>query len=357
MPSHFLAHGAWAVSRTLSSYCQRILNAKDAAVEPENLMDIRTLLQKCTFGGEGEMRRLLGALETAVGRLQPVSLDSHGLETVAHKANVGFIKPGYIYKLASRGGPFPRRQDASSDGMYVGKLPPGKLWAVSHGWASEMHPSPSGNKLGLLAAKLRELGADPERDGVFLDYISLSQKKHQVPEAYFERTGAANPQLERTREQVQQFGVALWVMSRVYACALAHVIVLPEIEPEEDFPGHSEIQLPWGRVNKVPYHQRGWCCAEYAIANFHGNIVNATDEAVRKVAVSRAWPVSVEAYADMMREDAEVPVHFTAKGDNAVVQYNFFQMYALGTCLIVAAVPLNRNSLGTCLTQVHRAPH
>eukprot|EP00966_Prymnesium_polylepis_P153973 3555600-Prymnesium_polylepis.1 len=46
-----------------------------------------------------------------------------------------------------------------------------------------MHPGPSGAKLQRLVAQLESLGADPERDGVFLDYSSraVSGLKLQKP--------------------------------------------------------------------------------------------------------------------------------------------------------------------------------
>ena len=58
---------------------------------------------------------------------------------------------------------------------FVAGYPTGcKMFAASHGWASEYHPSPSGMKAALLVASLDAQGADDE-DVCFVDYLSLSQ--------------------------------------------------------------------------------------------------------------------------------------------------------------------------------------
>ena len=75
---------------------------------------------------------------------------------------------GYIKKLARKEGPFPRQQDLPSGAAHIG-MPPGKMYTLSHGWASEMHPSPSGAKLKRLAAQLKNLNAKDEEDGVFIE--------------------------------------------------------------------------------------------------------------------------------------------------------------------------------------------
>lgn len=75
---------------------------------------------------------------------------------------------GYIKKLARKVGPFPRQQDLPSSAAHIG-MPPGKMYTLSHGWASEMHPSPGGSKLRRLAAQLTKLNADDEEDGVFIE--------------------------------------------------------------------------------------------------------------------------------------------------------------------------------------------
>ena len=62
-------------------------------------------------------------------------------------------------------------QDLHPDTVHVG-LPPGRKFSLSHGWSTEMHPDPSGSKMARLAAKLVELDADDELDGVFVDYCS-----------------------------------------------------------------------------------------------------------------------------------------------------------------------------------------
>ena len=93
---------------------------------------------------------------------------SLGFEVLLLEAQVALVKPGYIKQLAQRQGPYPRRQDLRLDGLHVGVRPPGRIFSVSYGWASEYHPSPSGVKLQELAEALERFGADDEQDGVFM---------------------------------------------------------------------------------------------------------------------------------------------------------------------------------------------
>ena len=87
----------------------------------------------------------------------------------------GVLQVGYLKKLAREDkGPFPRQQDIPPDAVHVG-LPPGRKFSLSHGWASEMHPCPSGAKLRRLVEELDKAGADDEDDGAFIDYCSLPQ--------------------------------------------------------------------------------------------------------------------------------------------------------------------------------------
>ena len=68
------------------------------------------------------------------------------------------------------------------------------------------------------------------------------------------------------------------------------MIVLPDIESPDDFNPNPDA---WGRVGPLPYIQRGWCCAEYAIAKINNRIVNADDRAVIDVDRSRQWPTDI----------------------------------------------------------------
>ena len=100
-----------------------------------------------------------------------------------------------------------------------------------------------------------------------------------------------------------------------------------------------------GVLNARPYHNRGWCCAEFAIALYNKRIVNLGDADVQTVLRSREWPSGgiVEAcrmYGEMMGSSNDVTdtgvdgltydpgkgVSFTSKGDRQAVKYNFFKM-------------------------------
>jgi len=328
----YFEQGPSMATLALSAFCQRILNTSDTNVcegtDPARLTNLRGMLDASTFNSKAEHDKTLGLLKVSLSKMLPVEIDRHGFRTVVHKAKVAFLRPGYIRLLARRHGPFPRRQDLKPEGVHDSVLPPGRMFSVSHGWASEMHPSPSGRTLQLLVDQLDKLGAHDEDDGVFLDYCSLPQKAHDVPIEYGETTGAPAVQADRDVHETRQFRFAMWEMSRLYAFFQCEVIVLPELESVAitHITPEGVAMSKWGRVNVTPYENRGWCAAEFSVAIFHGRVANADCDEVRRVMASRPWPRTVAQYAEMMDEDAEMPVKFTSNGDRAVVQFNFFKM-------------------------------
>ena len=143
---------------------------------------------------------------------------------------------------------------------------------------------------------------------------------------------------DRTPLERRQFNFAMWEMGRLYSFHECEVIVLPTIEESSSFPTAPDV---WGMVNTKLYHNRGWCCAEFAIASYCGIIKNLSDPDVATVLASREWPKDNASYAEMMRltgskevaaADPELSHHptmgvdFTNKGDRAAVKYNFFKM-------------------------------
>ena len=146
---------------------------------------------------------------------------------------------------------------------------------------------------------------------------------------------------DRTPEEGKAFGYAMWDMGRLYAFHECEVIVLPELDGLNTFPGGDV----WGMVNSRPYENRGWCFSEFGIALYCGTIANLNDPAVQRVLKSRKWPTgntakSCRMYAEMMAlscdladdgkdglsYDPDKGVNFTNKGDRAAVKYNFFKM-------------------------------
>ena len=146
----------------------------------------------------------------------------------------------------------------------------------------------------------------------------------------------------------------MWDMGRLYGHESCEVIVLPELDGLDTFPGGDV----WGMVNDMPYRNRGWCCAEFAIARYNNRIVNLDDPVVQKVLKSRDWPTgdaakSCAMYEDMMKlsckmeddgrdgmtYDSENGVNFTAKGDRAAVKYNFFKMTMSRESIDLKGVP------------------
>jgi len=173
-------------------------------------------MHQCYFESTSERERCTGQLHATLRKIKATAADADGFAKICDVIQLRWIKVGYLKKLAQRDGPFPRHQDLNVDGVHVGQ-PPGRKFSLSHGWASETHPCPSGAKLKRLAEKLDLLGADDEADGVFIDYCSLPQKSFDIPDAYFERTKAQKPMQDRSPLEQLQFSFAMWEMTRLYA--------------------------------------------------------------------------------------------------------------------------------------------
>ena len=309
----------------LSAHCQRILNADDDVVKAglhlETLIDLPKTLAACRYDSPSDFERLALLLERVIARMKPVSADADGFRMLCERAQIAWLKVWYVKELAALHGSFPRRQDLKPEGIVVG-VPPGKKWVVSHPWASQFHPSPSGSKMVALAQQLEALGALPE-ECCFIDFCGLPQASRDMPPEYHYVTGTLAPQADRTPSERERFSLALWDMSRLYAFAECEVIVLPEVEPPTIFLGGPDR---WGLVNTLPYEARGWCCSEFSIARSNGRIANKHDLAVQALEdVPHGWPATVHEYEAMMREDATPKVRFTSSGDEEVVKFLFFK--------------------------------
>ena len=147
--------------------------------------------------------------------------------------------------------------------------------------------------------------------------MDLQKVFEEMPQIYFDVCGV-EAQRERTDELIRRFRFALAEMSRMYAYSRVEVIVLPQPAQPHSFPGGHEA---FGACSLREYVDRGWCCCEYSIARCNGRIVNESDPDVLQLEQLRSWPTSVEEYAEMMDEQAERPVHFTASGDREVCRH------------------------------------
>jgi hypothetical protein len=353
----------------LSAYCQRVVNSSDRVVKsminPNQLIDPIKVLREGLAAGvlqgsspvKGDVESIIVPnLRRAFGAMVPVFEDTLGFRSFCIAAEIAWVKIGYLRHFvrqlatavattsgamavtmdgasaAGGGRPFPRRQELPRGTFYVGLPPAGtRSYVVSHGWATEHHPSPSGLKLRRLVAALDADGASDD-DGCFLDYMSLDQRAR--PGSF-----GTPKQRERTVSETRRFYLALWEMTRLFAFRECRVVVLPHVEgvegPEDsvflDYNQYKGRDCPrstvWGWVNDVPYHRRGWCFAEFSCAYKAGVIVNLSDPSVQEVCRARdadgGWPTSVESYATMMQDGK---IEFTSKGDREYVAYLFFKM-------------------------------
>ena len=98
-------------------------------------------------------------LESVIGRLRPIPVDREGFRTLCETAYLCFPKVWYLRRLAAKvpTGPFPRQQELRREGCVFGYPTGCKIFSVTHAWASEFHPSPTGELLGRHATHLSTL--------------------------------------------------------------------------------------------------------------------------------------------------------------------------------------------------------
>ena len=378
----------------LSAYCQRIVNSNEDHVKefltPEKLLSGRQQILGAPCIEENDRISLLAMRKAAFGLMKSACDDALGFGVVCEQARWRWVRVSFIQSLAVRGGPPPRCQDLPYGTFIDGRVPAGaRHFVVSHAWSAHLHFSPSGGKMTLLMSVLNSLGAADD-DVVFIDFMSLNQAGGWVPKAYLEYNVAARRQCVartdasgrltdasgeefvegngrqhveggitigahmvklkgRSEAQERRFRFALFETTRLYAYRPPtgpSVIVLPEIEPPESFPGvvgevpweqntvcvppRQEKRTAWGFSKSIAYQDSGWPCAEYAVSRMNGTIANANDEAVQKVEGARKWPTDVEAYARLMDENALKKhgiesVTFTKGGDREAVRFNFYK--------------------------------
>jgi len=332
----------------LAAYCQRVVNSSHPVVKsmitPDSLTDpvgairegVRSQRLHIDFASDID-NMILPNMRRAFGSMLPVYDDHRGFRSFCVAAEIAWVKVSYVRRFVALtnmngGRTFPRRQELPRGTFYVG-LPPEsrRMYVVSHGWATEHHPSPSGLTLRrLLEAIDMDEGASDD-DGIFLDFCSLDQRARP-------QSAGQLAQRERTVAETRRFYLALWEMTRMYSYCGCRVVVLPEIEPWQLFEAagtqpervHSEVKgrtclrsAVWGWVNEVPYHCRGWCFAEFSCARKAGIIVNGRDPAVQTVFEAREWPADVPSYTRNMEDPT---IEFTSKGDREYVAYIFTKM-------------------------------
>ena len=324
-----LHESVWVTAELmLAAYCQRIVNSSDPEVKehfsPERMTDPVQRLRDGYSSGALRMTResdlegiIIPGLARSMARMVPVSEDHSGFSAFCINSRLGWIKVGFIRRFVlmleqfvGQVVLFPRRQELPRGAFYEGIPPDGsRRFVVSHGWACQHHPTPSAERIKRLERALQTAGAH-DVDAVFIDYASLFQ--HGRPELAVKL--GIPPQRKRTPEEEKCFRTALFEMSRMYAYGRCEVIVLPQLEHWQTFPHsasperkwsdvknryceHSEL---WGWINDVPYHNRGWCAAEFSCALKANIIANLADPDVQQVLKARKfWPQTVTDYKAM----------------------------------------------------------
>ena len=337
IPEGGLLQRGWSMwDLYMSSYCQRLLSLKGneeverlmrEALDPVRLAMPLELFAGMKFTYDDDRQRVVDHLAKLFTTMPSINIDEPGFTTFCEQAQIAWLYVSYVRSLAVQEGPFPRRQEIPG-GQYIVGSPPAscRKFVCSHGWESELHPSPSGSKMRRLAKELTMLHA-MDTDVVFFYFCSLAQGAKLADCNTYMLSQHALSIPDRTIDERRAFKHAMWDMGRLYGFKQCEVIVIPSLDGLESFPGGNV----WGKVNTRAYHSRGWCCAEFCIALYNQSIMNLNDQDVQRVRESRMWPTTVAEYADMMDENqpSTARVEFTNKGDRAAlaaVQYNFFKM-------------------------------
>lgn len=375
------ADRGWAVMEAMiSSYCSRIIYHRGKeeveevmrqVIEPERVVQPVAVLRQAKYSFAVDEEIAIKLLLDTYSTMTAIPRDKPGFRQFCTHSRIAWLKVSTVKRFAERPGPFPRRQELPPGTFVLGTPEPGRRkFVVTHGWESEVHPSPSGWKMQRLAEVLSKAGARDD-DCVFFDFCSNAQEakmgrvygadepyrghppRSATAEAYFAHNDVPfiSP---RTAAEEAAFTYAMWDMGRLYAFGECEIIVLPEVRSKSTFPAASTSSGAawgcadtWGMENSTPYEFRGWCCSEFATAlasspDPRARITNFDDPAVQHVLHSRCWPASVAEYAQMMRytrrDDAleneklgltyhpSLGVEFTSKGDRLAVKYNFFKM-------------------------------
>lgn len=345
------------VEFNLSTYCLPIVNyTRSESVRnrmtAEFLMSFEDKLVQGHFAFTQPMDRAFTAikrLETALS-MPRAQIDRLGFDTSCRQAQYRWVRVSYLRSLQRRGSVAPRYQDMPEGTHVDGVVPHGsQAFVVSYSWSAHLHAFPGGGKIREIVATLDELHANND-DLVFIDFLSLPQAERDLPKIY----AKDNPQAQvcaskevgfialppPSEKQKMQARFALFQSTRLYAFEECKVIVLPDLEEPATFPDHGdiherqnthcspprkELHTNWGYCKSVPYVQGGWTCAEYAVARLSGTIANRHHPSVRRVEASRNWPTTAADYAQMMNDDALMPVIFTKGGDREAVRFNFYK--------------------------------
>mmetsp|Transcript_138157 Transcript_138157/g.350151 ORF Transcript_138157/g.350151 Transcript_138157/m.350151 type:complete len:553 (-) Transcript_138157:31-1689(-) len=237
----------------------------------------------------------------AVAAAQPApweerQFDPHGsmLAELLIECDATLLKVGYLRRLAQQRARLPRWQDLPLDhpeglrdfracsvlrGEELRRQLQGasELFVVSHAWLSAEHPDPFGSRLQELVEEFAVLRAK-DCDLVFVDFCSLPQVD-KLHEEYrrAHRQGRALPadhQALRTPSQEACFQKALARMDLIFASGISKVVVLPDLLDLD------EMEDPYTPC-RLEYHQRGWCCFEFAVALHFDRIVSEVPKKLR----------------------------------------------------------------------------
>jgi len=287
-------------------YCHQITNIRydDAVQELLRPSLVMNFIEGVVGRGSDHTREYFKTLSSSMPTMQS---DEAGFNHFCNTAQIAWVKVSYIELLAERRRAFPVRQHLDVYGFITGV--PGqecRIFCVSHCWESSNHPSPTGAQMVELARILREQGAR-QHDVVFYDSLSLWQWL---------------PKEGRTQEQNEAFDFALFAMARIYAYERCEVLVL-------NFMDQAFLDNPdpsFGKVNRVPYHTRGWCVFEFCVALMSGTLILDLPSAQEVLKSRSTWPKTVEAFESLLDEEMQSgQLHFTNGADKSVVSFAFFR--------------------------------
>lgn len=176
----YLERGWPVFESVVAAYCSRLLYLREKDVEevmtqiiePERVIRPELLLRGSHYTNVGDAELVMEMLVATYGDMVAVPRDQTGFEQYCTMACIAWLKVATVKRFAQRPGPFPRRQELPAGSFVVGAPPRARRkFVVSHGWESEVHPSPSGRQMQQLAEVLSTSGAHDD-DCVFFEHVA-----------------------------------------------------------------------------------------------------------------------------------------------------------------------------------------
>mmetsp|Transcript_14641 Transcript_14641/g.27492 ORF Transcript_14641/g.27492 Transcript_14641/m.27492 type:complete len:497 (-) Transcript_14641:136-1626(-) len=253
--------------------------------------------------------------------------DPHDLVKFLVDVDIRLVRASFLRQLPQGSG-FPRRQEAEhlqtneskkalvdaadlwvwADMQRSQNKPGETIYAVSHCWENTKHPDPFRHQLRALV----DAAFVADRDWIFIDYISIYQRK-------------------RSEEQERNFQKALQNMHVLFMHDFTTTLCIQGFASREERDGCNErtvliyqedvdaiVQCPatgaFFEPPTIPFEHRGWCQAEVQWSH-----MRSWPKLVRLDGAGKSWPVQVPMHPDTFKQRLAEELHFSQDGDAELV--------------------------------------